>query len=246
MVLHQKVVCGLEKEIRAVSLLCFRRRSRCLTHVLIDNFQKLQSLFEDIIEESDSFPANPAPDNLASAKYFSSVCKQGDQPLLAQSAIEKITQYVTRVQSSKRGSDSDSTEWDVEVIGRILKLVEGSMSSAEAIELFPEDRKGASSVKAEKKSGQKGRKGMKGGRISKSPTITQQSKEEGAPEVTDTLNEVAIEAFEERLAVLRTGGLAAECCLVLLDSEGLSKQVRGPDPNGSCLTVAAPFRRPLV
>ena len=191
-----------------------------------DNFQKLQSLFEDIFEESDSFPASPTPDEIASSKYFSGIGPDGDHPLLASATIEKITRYVLRVQNSKRRcrNEHDGLEWDGGAVRRILKLVQRTMAYAEGVVAFPEDRKPESSGKEEKQSfDTKGR--AKGGKKSRSPAGLQDTKDDGVPAEREVgIDEAALQVYEKNLLILRDGGLGAECCLVLLDTEGLSKQ----------------------
>ena len=191
-----------------------------------DNFQKLQSLFEDIFEESDSFPANPVHDDIASSKYFSDIDNDGALPLLASATIEKITRYVTRVQNSKRRcrNENDTAEWDVEAVRRILKLVQRTMTYAERVVAFPEDRKPVSPGR-EDKLGFAGKGRAKGRKKTTSTTAIQDNKEDGTAEEREVLiDEAAIQAHDKNLLIFRDGGLGAECCLVLLDSEGLSKQ----------------------
>lgn len=222
-----KEVDGLERGIDAVNLLTLMLSGH--TDLVLAHFQKLQSLFEDIFEESDSFPANPTAGDAGSSKYFSGTSNDGDHPLLASATIEKITRYVSRAQGSKRrsASDTEGLEGDVGTMRRVLKLLERSMRQAERVEVFPEDRKPSSSVKDEKNAGTgKGRK--KGGKKSKSPVETQDSKQTGTPEISDIgLDQARIELLEEALSALQNRALAAECCLVLLDSGRVSKQV-GP------------------
>ncbi len=200
---------------------------RSLSDLLVAHYQKLQSYLEDIFEESDSFPANPTPEAVRASKYFSGMSTHDDHPLLSSTAIDKITRYVSRVQSSKRrSSTADGAEWDADTVGRVLRLLERSMEHAQGVVVFPEDRQASVAGKVEKKPAiGKGRK--KGGKKSNSPPDPQGSKdEEGTPDLGDTtLDEVALQICEGNLSNVYHGGQAAEGCLVLLDSEGLTKQV---------------------
>lgn len=197
-------------------------------YVFLAHFQKLKSLFDDIFEESDSFPANPTVEDVRSSKYFSNITKEGDHPLLSQNAIKKLTRYISRVQTSKRRPDGENVKWDVEVLRRVLKLMERSMRRAEGIEVFDEDRQLGNSGKGKARNeGGKGR--TKAGKRSKSPTNTQDSKEEDSLKGDEPApDDKVLQAGLSNLEVLRGSGLAAEFCLVLLDSEGLSKQVCKP------------------
>ena len=99
------------------------------------------------------------------------------------------------------------------------------MKEAEGIVVFPDDAKPSTkAVKGEKKS----KKGVKSLKSPDPPIATETGNaEKASPEVDGTdLDEAAFLMCEAALSKVWTGGLSAECCLLLLDSEGLSKQVR--------------------
>jgi cohesin loading factor subunit SCC2 len=171
--------------------------------------QKLQTLLDDIFEESDNFPAEVTLDDLTSSKFFDRISKDGQQPLLSARAITKIIRYVSRVQNSKRKHTAaeEDFSWDEEALKRLFRLLEREMREVETAV--------ANGDKAKK--GKKG-KGKKGS----------QSPERESVEIGDDGDELAEDELAEHDEVLRgigTAGLAAECCLVIFDGEGISKTV---------------------
>jgi cohesin loading factor subunit SCC2 len=180
--------------------------------------QKLQTLLDDIFEESDNFPAEVTPDDLTSSKFFDRISKDGQQPLLSARAIAKVIRYVSRVQNSKRKPNNaeEGLSWDEEALKRLFRLLEREMREVELAVPFPEDKRAVPNGDTAKK-GKKG-KGKKG---SRSPE--RESAENG--EDGGGLAEDELAAHDEVLEVIGTAGLAAECCLVIFDGEGISKTV---------------------
>lgn len=173
-------------------------------------FQKLQTLFEDIFEESDNFSAEPTLEELMAAQYFSSIRKDGGQPLLSNSTVEKITRYVSRLRGGKK---VEGLEWDREILGKGLRLMERSMLAAEGLVIFKDDRTsagdgGQGSKKAKGKKGKNTAEGSAGG--------------DGAPVEVDN---DALSKMEQELAILSNAGQAAACTFIVLDSPGIHKQV---------------------
>ncbi|WWC90225.1 uncharacterized protein L201_005158 [Kwoniella dendrophila CBS 6074] len=197
------------------------------------SWQKLISLLEDIFEESDTFPANPTAGDLSGSRFFATTTRDGTNPLLSYQAIKKISSYVTRVQSARRrqqSGSSDIAEWDAENMGNILRLLERNMRDMENLIAFPEDRKAASATQAidEKEKNKKNRKKKE----SKSPTLGEDDNEE-----VDVISEDVIQKHELILGRVRDGVVAAECVLVLLDSEGLSKQMYSEDHLSASVSI---------
>ena len=190
------------------------------------HFQKLQSLLDDIFEESDSLPAEPTSEDLSSARYFSSLSKDGGRPLLSDNTLDKISRYVSRVQNGKQkhgviGGKRSVIEWDTEMVGRLLNLLEANMVQGDGLVVFPNDKKNATAEKAKKGKGAKGKAAK-----SKSLSASAKDQEEASEKEEAGYGnpEEKVHQGEYRLATLRSAGLAAECCLVIMDTEGLSKQ----------------------
>ncbi|OCF60187.1 hypothetical protein L486_02867 [Kwoniella mangroviensis CBS 10435] len=190
-------------------------------------WQKLINLLEDIFEESDTFPANPKPGDLAGSRYFATTSRDGSSPLLSFGTIRKVSSYVIRVQSARKrqpsgAQDGGVGQWDNEMMGSILRLLERSMRDMESLAVFPEDRKPAVSASAQA-SGE-----------GKKKTSSKKKKEPVNPDDNDddqefTLSEDALQKHERTSDRVRDGVAAAECVLILLDSEGLSKQMYSED-----------------
>ncbi|KAK8844801.1 hypothetical protein IAR55_006651 [Kwoniella newhampshirensis] len=203
------------------------------------SWQKLHTLLEDIIEESDAFPTNPTSGDLAGSRFFSSTTHDGSTPLLSVKTIYKISQYVSRVQSSRRRQKSlasttgENGEWDSDVISGIFRLLERSMRDAEHVIVFAEDRKAvaASSQIDDGKDKAKKKKWKPANREAAKPPSP--SKEGLETELRDEV----LEASERGLSRVRSGVAAAECCLILLGSDGLTKQMYSEDLLSTCVTT---------
>jgi cohesin loading factor subunit SCC2 len=180
--------------------------------------QKLQTLLDDIFEESDNFPAEVTPDDLTSSKFFDRISKDGQQPLLSARAIAKVIRYVSRVQNSKRKQKTaeEGLSWDEEALKRLFRLLEREMREVEMVVPFPEDQRAVAN-------GDKAKKGKKGKGKKGSQSPERESAENG--DDGGELAEDELAAHDEVLEGIGTAGLAAECCLVIFDGEGISKTV---------------------
>lgn len=198
-----------------------------LTSTSTAAWQKLHTLLENISEESDSFPANPTSRDLelANAKYFAHISKDGTHALLSTETMSKIIRYVIRVQSTNRrqkiGSETDGEArgWDLAAVNGLLRHLEKCIRDVDGTSAFPEDRK---AVIVDEKFKKKKGMSMTGSVSPLKPVIA--SKSEGQ-DFEEEIPQTRMAQCEEALLRLRRGVAAAECCFVLLDSEGLSKQV---------------------
>jgi hypothetical protein len=175
-------------------------------------------LFEDIFEASDSLPASPSLSDLSSNTFFSHLARDDVTPLLSDRAIRQIIQGTSRVQTSKRRKETDTGAWDAETLGRILRLLQRVVSDAEGVVLFKEDIKEPTKVEKAKKG-----RATKGNSKSKSPVDTKDSQEV----IEDTINEEDLAVAGRYMQRVRSAGLASECVLAILSTEGLPKQVSG-------------------
>lgn len=190
-------------------------------------WQKLHTLLEDILEESDAFPANPTLEDLksANAKYFSHISKDGTHALLSTKTMSKIIRYIIRVQSTKKRqksapeTDGESRRWDLAAVNGLLRHLEKCIRDAEGTSAFPEDRKAAIVDETGKKKKGKSKTG------SVSPLKSVNAFKSEGQDLEEEIPQTRMATCDEALLRLRRGVAAAECCFVLLDSEGLSKQV---------------------
>jgi cohesin loading factor subunit SCC2 len=181
-------------------------------------YQKFHNLLEDVFEASDSIPANPSPSDLKSNQFFPHLAKDGVTPLLSSHTVDKLVHGITRIQSSRRGPETDSFTWDIESFGRLLRLLERSMRDGEELTIFQDDIKVVAKWEKVKKV-----RGKKSGSKSKTPEEAEGS--QGLAEAERPLSEEEIRLWESNLGRLRVAGQAAGCVLLLLSTEGLSKQV---------------------
>ncbi|KAL1405358.1 Sister chromatid cohesion protein 2 [Vanrija albida] len=182
------------------------------------SYQKLQNLLEDIFEEQDSFAAEPSPEDVSNSRFFSGVSSDGAHALLSVDALNKVARYVSRLQHSKKRqrtkSDSGGIPWDAESILRILKMMEKIMREAEYANPFPDSGRHATGTSA---SPQKKKKGAK------------KAADEGGQEGTPEVDEADMLELENILAGMSTAASAALCCLVIMATDGLPKQLFSED-----------------
>lgn len=180
--------------------------------------QKFQTLLEDLFEAADSLPADPDPDFLARNSFFDRLASDSRTPLLASRVVEKISRYITRLNSSKRTQSVETFAWDEDGLKRVFQFLERSIREAEGVDPFPSDRKGAEIKKKAVKKSKKG-KVESGGADQDEDSLDSNT-------TTNALSETELDRCEAKLRVVADCIRAVECCLTILDSDGLSKPVR--------------------
>ena len=124
--------------------------------------------------------------------------------------MRKVIKYVNRVhKSQKRQSGGEPLPWDTASIARILRLLERSTIDLDMLAPFPNDKQAAVKKKG------KGKKSE--GEPMSSPVKSDNDDTE------NFANSVA--SGERALGVFHSAGLASQCILAILSSEGVSKQV---------------------
>lgn len=211
--------------------------------------EKLQALLEDIFEAEDNVPPNAAHDDLPQ-EFFSALSPDPSRPLLHASIIRKLASCVSKVaRPTKRvrlsvwenGGGTPRRAGGVSDIEsanllRVLKLLERSIRLGENLEPLGDVPRRAtvseSSTSESKKA--KGKKKSANGNIerSKSPQDHIEEKQgdaEGKATTDDVvdvdLSDESFKKLECELEFARDSILAADCCLALLNSDRLSKQV---------------------
>ena len=152
--------------------------------------------------------------------------KDASLPLLSSEAVERITRYITRIHSGRRARPGVAKEqtWDEDMLKNLFRHLERIMREGEGVLPFPSDRKAMAQDKDEKgKSKKKGKKSKGSG--SKSPELDSQETNGTEGEVIDEETE---QKGEAALKAISAAAGAAECCLAVLDGEGLSKPVSLP------------------
>ncbi|ORX35130.1 hypothetical protein BD324DRAFT_633983 [Kockovaella imperatae] len=184
-----------------------------------NHHERLQNLLDDILNESDGFPADPTREDLASARFFTRLGRDGCGPLLSDSSVQQLSRYVVRVQSTKKNTQGTAlkSELDVESIGRILRLLDRSMRAGQGLVTFPSDTKvNIARVKPVKSSRKK-----KSGSNSRSPEADVDMPVESVEEMTDK----EMQDADAKLLTVQSAGIAAACCVTVLDTDGLPKHL---------------------
>ena len=205
-------------------------------------FEKLESLIDEIFEAEDDLPQYPEPSDLRRDLFSLSLTTNCSRPCLNPAVISKITAIIGKVSrptrrrpptsrgqngapNSARKDDGRVSDLEVSKILRLLKTLERSVQIAEDLDPFKLPSESQSSVKRSvtKRSG----KGSKKGKAPE-PGVS----EDGNPTVADpepddahesTIN---LENLLKCLATAKESILAAECCVSILSSDRLPKQVR--------------------
>lgn len=129
-------------------------------------------------------------------------------------------------------------EVDTQVLSRLLKLLERNVRAGEDVDPFPSSNPTSihvsKSVSPQKKSPKKLSKSKKNERRSKSRTPAGEEEETGDGDAIESgelveaqeLTEGDLDKLTGVLDVARDSILAADCCIALLGSDRLTKQVR--------------------
>ena len=197
--------------------------------------EKLTSLIEDVFEAEDMLPSELEPSDL-NHDYFSPLSVDLTRPYLSSAIVRKLTKYIGHVArptkrlrqvaggvlGTPRGKGR-MADVDIQVLSRLLKILERSIKAGEDIDPFASHHVPTSS--ARKPSAKKNAKAKKAEQNSPKG-------DEGAVREDVTMDEQVAgdaEADFEKLAteldVANESILAADCCIALLGSDRLTKQV---------------------
>ena len=205
-------------------------------------FEKLESLIDEIFEAEDDLPQYPDPSDLRQDLFSLRLTTNYARPCLNPAVVSKITAIVGKIsrptkrrpptsrgqsgaQNSARKDDGRISDLEVPKILRLLKTLERSVQSGEDLDPFKLPSESHNSVKRSvtKKSG----KGSKRGKASE-PGPSEDGKPAFVDPEPDDAREssVNLESLLKCLAAAKESILAAECCISILSSDRLPKQVR--------------------
>lgn len=130
--------------------------------------------------------------------------------------VDKLVQNFARLHKSKRSRQVKTEElpWDVDALKRLLRVLERSMTDGKDLEPFPDN--GRRTI-IENPSPNKGR-GKKGKKAT-----------EAEPSTELELTDEERSSGERVLSTMSNAAVAALCCLVVLRSHGLPKQLYSED-----------------
>ena len=213
--------------------------------------EKLTSLIEDIFEAEDSLPTDPDHSSLPADFFSPTTTSDFSRPLLQPSLIRKLTKYIgyvarptkrLRTVAGMQGTPKSKgrmAEVETQVLSRLLKLLERNVRAGEDVDPFsssnhasPAAARSSKSISPQKKSPKKAARGKKIERRSKSKSPSGDEGEEesegagsGDPMEGQELTESDFDRLARVFDVARDSILAAGCCIALLGSDRLTKQV---------------------
>jgi cohesin loading factor subunit SCC2 len=205
-------------------------------------FEKLESLIDEIFEAEDDLPQYPDPSDLRGDLFSLSLTTNYSRPCLNPVVISKITAMVGKISrptkrrpptsrgqngapNSTRRDDGRISDLEVPRILRLLKTLERSVQTGEDLDPFklPSEPQGSVKRSVTKRSG----KGSKKGKASDPGPSGHGNPTAVDPEPDDAQeSSVNLESLLKRLATAKDSILAAECCISILSSDRLPKQVR--------------------
>ena len=214
------------------------------------NFQgpleKLTSLIDDIFEAEDALPADIDINEL-NHDFFSPLSTDCARPLLSPTIVRKLTKYIGQVaRPTKRLRQTSGgvlgtprakgrmADVETQTLSRLLKLLDRSVRAGEDIEPFLyhaiHNVPSSSKSSPRKPDAKKNARTKKSDIRSKSQTPKDEEEMDTVMQVEEqgTLN-LGVADFDKlsRLFdVARDSILAADCCIAILGSDRLTKQVR--------------------
>ncbi|EMD39745.1 hypothetical protein CERSUDRAFT_150412 [Gelatoporia subvermispora B] len=219
--------------------------------------EKLTAFLEDIFEAEDNLPPDVEVDDLP-LEFFSPLTVDRSHPLLHPTVIRKLTSYVTKVarpSKRQRYSSRDGTtgvtatprskarvsQIDVNMLSRILRILARSVSAGEDVEPFGCTQSRTDNVpmtpSKSKKSGRSSKAASHaevGRSKSKSPDENQLANNQEQP-MQEDLSDSDLETLTRTLDIARDSVMAADCCIALLASDRLTKQLYSEELITSCL-----------
>ncbi|KAG2009721.1 proline-rich protein Rad9 [Coprinopsis cinerea AmutBmut pab1-1] len=224
--------------------------------------EKFVTVVDEIFESEDSLPADLGHEDLPQ-EFFSSWSPDCSKPLLNTSTIRKLLKYVGQVarptkrmrQASAGGQGLLATprtragrmaDVDIQTLSRLLKMLERSLKEGEEVDPFKAT--GSSSglngtVSARSSPVKKGSRKKKAKdslddddsmEADEADELPQQHLKKGS---TPPPNDIELEKLTRLLDLARDSVLAADCCIAILASDRLPKQLYSEELITSCLNT---------
>lgn len=209
--------------------------------------QKFVSTVEEIFEMEDSMPVEATIHDLPD-DWFSPLTVDISRPMLSTVQIRKLTKLIGQVaRPSKRMRQATGGnlgvlatpggkrtgrmfEVDLQLLSRLLKTLDRSVKAGEELDPFPASAAAMApaavangGVSAKSSPQKKSRKGKKASSVDENGDDDElnQNLKEGSPGVA----EVDLEKLTRQLDLAKESIIAADCCIALLSSDRLPKQV---------------------
>ena len=205
-------------------------------------FEKLNSLIDEIFEAEDDLPQYPDPSDLRRDLFSLSLTTNYAHPCLNPAVISKITVIVGKISrpakrrppssrgqsgvpNSARKDDGRISDLEVPKLLRLLKTLERSVQTGEDIDPFKIPPESQSSVK--RSASKRSSKGSKKGKAPEPGPSEDGDSKVVDPEPDDAQeSSVNLGNLLKCLTTAKESILAAECCISILSSDRLPKQVR--------------------
>lgn len=220
--------------------------------IFIGPLEKLTSLIEDVFEAEDTLPSEVDASDL-NHDFFSTLSSDLTRPVLAAGVIRKLTKYIGHVaRPTKRLRQATGgvlgtprakgrmADVDTQMLSRLLKMLDRSVRAGEDLDPFVYHGAAASAKSSPRKQSTKkgSAKGQKGDRPRSN---TPKGDEAGDADESESrasqglgtgtgLGDDDYEKLSTQLDVAHESILAADCCIALLASDRLTKQVRVRTP----------------
>jgi cohesin loading factor subunit SCC2 len=208
--------------------------------------EKLTALLEDIFEAEDALPPDVDIHALP-AEWFSSITVDGSSPLLHPNIIRKLAKYIgqvtrptKRIRLSTRETIAGSggtprgkgrmAEVDTAVLSRVLKILDRSVRAGEDLDPFHHvatDRN-VSPRKPKKQAKRPKAKDDDGEAEAEEKGIMTVDEPPLPPPPPQEATEADLKHLTKILEIAKDSVLAADCCIALLGSDRLTKQVQSP------------------
>ncbi|KAK7469438.1 Sister chromatid cohesion protein 2 [Stygiomarasmius scandens] len=207
--------------------------------------EKLVQLLQDIFDAEDSLPSEADSSDIP-ISFFSAQSPDPSQPHLNEHTVRKLTKYIGHVARPRGRARTAAgghfntprkarmTEVDAQMLSRILKILTRSVKVGEDVDPFMHSGSQAPSSKASPKKAST-KKGKKKSDERRSKSATPGEGEDGDDGSKHVLTDLDFDKLTQKLLVSRDSVLAAECCLALLGSDRLTKQLYSEEMITSCL-----------
>ncbi|KJA17973.1 hypothetical protein HYPSUDRAFT_205707 [Hypholoma sublateritium FD-334 SS-4] len=219
--------------------------------------EKLTSLIEDVFEAEDTLPSEMEASDL-NHDFFSALSGDLSRPMLAAGVVRKLTKYIGHVaRPTKRLRQTTGgvlgtprakgrmADVDTQMLSRLLKVLERSVRAGEDLDPFVHHGALPAAKASPRKPSTK--KGAAKGSRSERRSHTPKGEEEGDADEGSAgdlrasqglgLSEADYERLATQLDTAHESILAADCCIALLASDRLTKQLYSEELITACLNT---------
>ncbi|KAI0088475.1 hypothetical protein BDY19DRAFT_165528 [Irpex rosettiformis] len=217
--------------------------------------EKFLGFVEDVFEAEDSLPPDIDPSDLP-PEFFSPLTSDPSQAMLHRLVVNKLTKLIIKgsgghtrqatrdaVNGSPRKVKRSFATVDTTVLSRLLRILERSVRAGEDLDPFKtasnEHARVPAKVELSPRKPPRKKKGDNRAR-SKSATPHVNGEDEGTETANSALQEVMevdLEALSRALELARDSLAATDCCLALLSSDRLQKQLYSEELITMCLST---------